>query len=79
VLDLALDPRRPALLLAMDRLLAIARAAPGPTALYPGHGGAGAASVDTLACAWLMTAFGFGSGAAAAWVRMMCPALEDSS
>ena len=75
VLDLVLDPRRPALLLAMDRLLAVSRAAPGPTALYPGHGGAGAACVETLACAWLMTGYGFGSGGAAAWVRMMCPAL----
>ena len=77
--DLALDPRRPALLPAMDHLLAVSRAAPGPTALCPGRecaGEKGAECVEALASAWLMTGFGFGSGAAAAWVRMMCPALR---
>ena len=75
--DLALDPRRPALLSAMDRLLAVARVAPGPTALFLGNDCAVARLewVEVLACAWLMSGFGFGSGAAAAWVRMMCPAL----
>ena len=74
--DLALDPRRPALLPAMDHLLAVSRAAPGPTALFPGNSGAGPECVESLAAAGLMTGFGFGSGAAAAWVRMMCPALR---
>ena len=74
--DLALDPRRPALLSAMDRLIAISRAAPGPTALFPGRGGARRECVATLASAWLMTGFGFDSGAAAGWVRMVCPALS---
>ena len=41
--DLALDARRPALLGAMDRLLAVSRSAPGATALFPGHGGGGEA------------------------------------
>ena len=39
--DLALDARRPALLGAMDRLLAVSRAAPGATALFPGPAGGG--------------------------------------
>ena len=72
---LGLDPRRPALLPAMDRLLAVSRSAPGPVALYysdaAGREGARAeASARTLAAAWLMREWGFGAGAAAAWVRM---------
>ena len=78
--DLALDPRRPALLPAMDHLLAVSRAAPGPTALFPGRGcaggGRGAECVESLAAAWLIARYGFGGGAAAAWVRIMCPALR---
>jgi hypothetical protein len=75
--DLALDPRRPALLPAIDHLLAVARVAPGPTALFLGNDCAVERLewVETLACSWLMSGFGFGSGAALAWVRMMCPAL----
>jgi hypothetical protein len=74
--DLALDAGQPALLGAMDRLLSVSRAAPGATALFPGSGRGGAELewVRTLAAAWLMTDCGFGSGAAAAWVRMVCPA-----
>jgi hypothetical protein len=75
--DLALDARRPALLGAMDRLLAVSRSAPGATALFPGHGCGGEALPEcagTLAAAWLMADFGFCGGAAAAWVGMVCPA-----
>ncbi len=74
--DLALDARRPVLLGAMDRLLSISRAAPGATALFPGANGGEAVPVwvETLAAAWLIADFGFESGAAAAWVRMVCPA-----
>ena len=74
--DLALDAGQPALLGAMDRLLSVSRAAPGATALFPGsgHGEVALEWVRTLAAAWLMTDCGFGSGAAAAWVRMVCPA-----
>ncbi len=76
--DLKLDARQPALLGAMDRLLAVSRSAPGSTALFPGHGSGGEALPEcagTLAAALLMTDFGFCSGAAAAWVRMLCPSL----
>ena len=74
--DLALDPQRPALLPALDRLLTVSRAAPGCVAVF-GYGDSDAA-VGTLAKAWLMTGFGFDGGAAAAWVRLMCPRLRGS-
>ena len=73
--DLGLDPRRPALLGAMDRLLALARAAPGGVAVcgWRGDGsGVGGASVRALGAAWLMAEGGFGSGAAEAWLGMVC-------
>ena len=73
--DLGLDPRRPALLGAMDRLLALARAAPGGVAVcgWRGDGsGVGGASVQALGAAWLMAEGGFGSGAAEAWLGMVC-------
>ena len=77
--ELALDARRPALLGAMDRLLALSRSAPGATALFPGGGGGGGEALPecagTLAAAWLMTEYGFCGGEAAAWVRMVCPGL----
>ena len=74
--DLALDPQRPALLPALDRLLTVSRAAPGCVAVF-GYGDSDAA-VGTLAKAWLMTGFGFDGGAAAAWVQLMCPRLRGS-
>ena len=76
--DLRLDPRRPGLLCAMDHLLAVTAAAPGAVALFgDGSGGTDAVPgyVGTLVTAWLMGEFGFGAGAAAAWVGMLCPAL----
>ena len=75
--DLGLDPRRPALLGAMDRLLALARAAPGAVAVCGWGGddwGAGQERLRALGAAWLMTEGGFGSGAAEAWVGMACAA-----
>ena len=76
--DLKLDPRRPSMLQAMDRLLALARAAPGAVAVFCG-GEAGAewpAHVGALGAAYLMRDLGFEAGAADAWVRMACPALS---
>ena len=75
--DLHLDPRRPGLLSAMDRLLAVTAAAPGAVALYGGgRGGADAPEyVGTLATAWLVGEYGFGAAAAGAWVGMLYPAL----
>ena len=76
--DLRLDPSRPGLLCAMDRLLAVAAAAPGAVALFGGGGDWADAPeyVGTLAAAWLIAKFGFAAAAAAAWVRIMCPALD---
>ena len=70
--ELGLDERQPALLAAMDRLLAVARAAPGAVAVFGGGGADGA--VAALAAAWLMT-LGFDGGAAEAWLRLVCPPL----
>ena len=75
--DLLLDPRRPSLLRAIDRVLSLARAAPGAVAVF--CGGAGGADcpahVRMLAAAYLVSDFGFSAAAADAWVQMLCPAL----
>ena len=75
--DLALAGPRPALLGAMDRLLAVSRAAaPGAVALFggpEGMPGAGGDVAGTLAAALLMMEHGFGEAAAAAWLRMVGP------
>ena len=68
--DLGLDPRRPALLGAIDHLLAVSRAAPGAVAMF--GGGGGDATVRTLAATWLVTEYGFDGEAAGAWLRMIC-------
>jgi hypothetical protein len=77
--DLRLDPRRPSMLRAMDRLLALTRAAPGAVAVFcGGDGGADSewpAHVGTLAAAYLMSDFGFDAAAADAWLLMVCPLL----
>ena len=70
--ELGLDARRPALFHTLDRLLAVARAAPGAVAVL--GGGEADAAMGTVAAAWLMT-LGFGEGAAGAWLRLVCPAL----
>ena len=76
--DLRLDPRRPSMLRAMDRLLALARAAPGAVAVFCGGGGGREwpGHVGTLAAAYLMSDFGFDAAAADAWVRMAFPLLR---
>ena len=67
---------RPALLGALDRLLAVSRAVGGPVAVYDGdEAAAGDDAVRTLATAWLMTACGFEAGEAGAWLGMACPGL----
>ena len=75
--DLRLDPRRPSMLRAMDRLLALARAAPGAVAVFCGGDGGAEwpAHVGTLAAAYLMSDFGFDAAAADAWLLMVCPLL----
>ena len=77
--DLQWDPARPALLAALDRLLAVSRAASAPVAVFCGGEGVVATGgrlgcVGTLAAAWLAADCGFDGGAAAAWVRMGMPA-----
>ena len=74
--DLGLDPRRPALLRAVDQLLSVCRACPGPVALF-GGGGDGEPLpelVEILAAAYMVVERGFGAAPAAAWMRMLCPA-----
>ena len=73
--DLGLDPRRPALLRAVDQLLTVSRASPGAVAVFGGDGEALPKPVRTLVAACLMVELGFSAGAASAWIRMLCPAL----
>ena len=78
--DLNLDRRRPGLLGAMDRLLSLSRAAPGGVAVCGWRGdeaGVGHESVRALGAAWLMAEGGFGSGAAEAWLRMVCGPISE--
>ena len=74
--DLGIDPRRPALLRAVDRLVAVSRASPGAVALFGGDGDGLPEPVGTLVAAYLMVELGFCASAAAAWIRMLCPALD---
>ena len=79
--DLDLDPRRPGLLGAMDRLLSLSRAAPGGVAVCGWRGdeaGVGYESVRALGAAWLMAEGGFGSGAAEAWLGMVCGGSDEA-
>jgi hypothetical protein len=77
--SLRLHPRRPSLLSAVDRILALARAAPGAVALFPGGAGGAEwpARVRTLAAAYLVSDFRFDAAAADAWLRMLCPLLAE--
>jgi hypothetical protein len=74
--DLGLDPRRPALLRAVDRLVAVSRASPGAVAVFGVDGDGLPEPVGTLVAAYLMVEQGFSAAAAAAWIRMLCPALD---
>ncbi len=71
--DLATDPGSPHLLSALDRFLAVAAAAPGLVALQSGSDGPG--RLGALVLAYLTRRLGFDEGSAAAWVRMVHPAL----
>ena len=73
--DLGLDPRQLALLRAVDRMIAVSRASPGAVALFGGAGGEQPEPVGTLVAAYLMLELGFCAASAAAWIRMLCPAL----
>ena len=67
--DLGVDADRPALLGALDRLLALTAAAPGAVAVFvdaDARGGAPPALVGTLAVAYLMRGCGFDAAAATA-------------
>ena len=72
---LGLDPRQPSMLQVMDRVLAVAREAPGAVAVCSGEGcwgGEWRGVVGTLAAAYLMRELGFDAGAADTWVRTAC-------
>jgi hypothetical protein len=60
-----------AMLLALDRLLTLARAAPGAIAVYSGAGFEWSAAVGTLVTAFLIRRLGFRAAAAIAWLRML--------
>ncbi len=63
-----------ALLPALDRLLALARGAPGAVAVHCGAGGEWpAAWLGTLAAAFLIRRLGFSGPEAAAWVHLVAP------
>jgi hypothetical protein len=70
--ELGLGKGRAGLLGAMDHLLAVSRAAPGAVAVY-GGGAGDSEALETMVAAWVMRECGFGAGAGAAWVRMVCP------
>jgi hypothetical protein len=79
--DLRLDPSCPSLLGAMDRLLALTRAAPGAVAVFPGEGlgwEQGSGLAGRLGAACLTREYGFEAGEAGAWLQMACPALLGS-
>ena len=64
------------ILRAMDRLLTLARAAPGALAL---HGGGAHRLLAAFVAACLSSCNGFEGGAAVAWISMTCPSLVDCS
>ena len=62
-----------AIVVALDRLLALAAAAPGAVAVHSGAGAEWPAAVGTLAAAFLIRRFGFAGAAAVAWLHMLAP------
>ena len=71
--DLDTDPASPHMLRAIDRVLAVADAAPGLIALQSGSDGPG--HVGALVLSYLTSRLGFDAESAVAWVRMVHPAL----
>ncbi len=59
--------------LALDRLLALAAATPGAVAVHSGAGGEWPEAVGTLAAAFLIRRFGFSGASAVAWLHMVVP------
>jgi hypothetical protein len=81
--SVALGPRGESehhLLAAADRLIANLRGSPGAIAVHVQGCGTGfGGSAGVLLATGLMSVFGFGTGEAAAWLRMSCPPLGVSS
>ena len=79
VVDLGLKAQGASLLHGLDLLLSLAATAPGVVAVHSGdvHSGgdgfAWPAYTSRLVAAFLVSRLGFGSGAATAWIRMLCP------
>ena len=74
--DLGVDPASPHMLRAIDRFLDVAAAAPGLVALH--SGGPGPGHMGALVLSYLTSRAGFDGASAAAWVRMMHPALLEA-
>ena len=70
-LDLAADGS--SLLRGLDRLLSLAREAPGAVAVHSGDGFEWPAYAGTLAVAFMISRFGLEEGAAKAWLGMVVP------
>ena len=70
-LDLAADGS--SLLRGLDRLLSLARVAPGAVAVHSGDGFEWPAYAGTLAAAFMISRFGLEEGAAKAWLGMVVP------
>ena len=73
VVDLELAADGSSLLRGLDRLLSLARAAPGAVAVHSGNGFDWPEYIGTLTEAYLISRHGFDEGSAEAWLRMVSP------
>ena len=71
--DLGLAADGSSLLRGLDRLLSLARAAPGAVAVYSGDGAVWPGYTGSLAAAFLISRLGFDEGSARAWPRLTSP------
>ena len=71
--DLGMAADGSSLLRGLDRLLSLARAAPGPLAVHSGEGLEWPRYTAALANAFMMSRLGFEEGSAGAWLEMTCP------